>query len=395
MQIYTVHRLLRTVLGGHKIMLIPRITDIDHFGEMEDEFQSQFGIRPFNVSSWHISTQFRDTMLENMEFPAFGNAIEYYYTYNLPRDIRAAVLKKLGTEDPHTVITLAPNNTISIVNVVNLLRLCGRKNICIVDPSYFSIRQVLTAMGLPYRTEGMLHIGGQYHLPADRILSGDYDTVWLTSPVFSTGVYLSDEDLSFIKSLLDRGLLVVADESFALHGHELIRRIGGHPNFIGIYSPHKAIACNGFKFSAIVSGEEYEEPLEQWVDVLGGNLPQSTCGSILHFLSENYAVCLNTFQTLIADARNSVFPLLQGERHHTDETAIGSMLTIYFEHIPSEAVDDTFFHNLYHKTFASFLPGTLNGFDPRQGLCFRVNLALDCLEFRQALQRLLPYLDSL
>ena len=81
--------------------------------------------------------------------------------------------------------------------------------------------------------------------------------------------------------MIRRKLFVVADESFALPGHELIRDIGISTHFISIYCPHKAISCNGYKFSGIVTSDIYEDFLEQWVDVLSGNLPQSCYASIL------------------------------------------------------------------------------------------------------------------
>ena len=376
-------------------MLISRISEIDHINDLEKEFEVKYGMRPVNVSSWHISEKFREKMLRCMELPTFGNSLEYYYTYSITQNIQDAVLEKLGTQDQCAAITITPNNTISIVNIANLLRLSGRRNICVVNPAYFSVCQTFATMGLHYATELMHRNKNGYQIPYDEILTQKYDVVWLTSPVFSTGVYLTDEDISKIYSLMEHDVFVVADESFSLKGHELIRRVGIQPNFIGIYSPHKAISCNSFKFSAIVSHSMYEDILEHWIDVLCGNLPQSTCGAVLHFVSDNYDICLQEFMNLVDNARHRASSLLYGQKHDTDQMAIGSMQTIYFNRISNNIIDDDFFRNLYQKTYAGFLPGILNGFDSSYGLCFRVNLALDCPEFQQALHRLVFYLDLL
>ena len=174
---------------------------------------------------------------------------------------------------------------------------------------------------------------GEYSLPLDQIRSGDCDVVWITSPIFSTGVYLDTAEIEKIKTLLKQGYFVVADESFALNGQELVRKIGIHRNFLSICSPHKSISCNGIKFSGIITSEEYEDVLEQWVDVLCGNLPLSSHIALYHFLSGNYDECCEVFLTEMETARRAIQPLLEGMHHTTDWTSVGSLLTLYFENI--------------------------------------------------------------
>ncbi len=380
-------------------MLIERLSDIERINGLEEKFQKMTGIEPFNVSSWTVSEGFKKKFLQCFHPPDAGNAVDYVYTYSFTEELRNRALIKLGVraEDVDAAMLLVlPNNTIAIVNTVNLLKLCGYRKVCIVNPAYFSVSQTLRSMGISFSTVSMERHNGKYSLPMNQIQSGDFDVVWITSPVFSTGVYLETTEIEKIKTLLKQGYVVVADESFALPGRELVREIGIHQNFLSICSPHKSISCNGIKFSGMITSEEYEDILEQWVDVLCGNLPLSSHLALLHFLSDNFDKCCKVFLAEMKAARRAIQPLLEGIHHTTDWPSAGSLLTLYFDNVPfAYTKKDTFFLDLMKNTYSSILPGWLNGFGPDTNLCFRVNLALDGILLRQSLARIVRYLESL
>ena len=378
--------------------MIERLSDIERINELEDIFQKATGIDPFNVSSWTVSEKFKKKFLECFRPPTVGNAVDYVYTYSFTEELRKYALIKFGVREEDidgAMLLVLPNNTISIVNTANLLKLYGYQKVCIVNPTYFSVSQTLRTMDIPFGTVSMERHDGEYSLPLDQIRSGDCDVVWITSPIFSTGVYLDTAEIEKIKTLLKQGYFVVADESFALNGQELVRKIGIHRNFLSICSPHKSISCNGIKFSGIITSEEYEDVLEQWVDVLCGNLPLSSHIALYHFLSSNYDECCEVFLTEMETARRAIQPLLEGMHHTTDWTSAGSLLTLYFENVSfTYTKKNAFFLNLMENTYSSILPGWLNGFGPETNLCFRVNLALDSVSLRQSLSRIVRYLES-
>lgn len=380
-------------------MLIERLSDIERLNGLEDKFQKETGIKPFNVSSWTVSEDFKEKFLQCFCPPPTGNAVDYVYTYSFTEELRNRVLIKLGVraEDVDDAMLLVlPNNTIAIVNAANLLKLCGYSKVCIVNPAYFSVSQTLRSMEIPFSTVSMERRDGKYSLPLDRIRSGGYDAVWITMPVFSTGVYLETTEINKIMTLLKDGYFVVVDESFALYGRELVRKIGIHRNFLTICSPHKSISCNGIKFSGIITSKEYEDVLEQWVDVLCGNLPLSSCIALHHFLSGNYDECCEMFQAEMEAAKRVIQPLLEGRHHTTDWKSAGSLLTLYFDNVPfAHTKTDTFFIDLMKNTYSSILPGWLNGLGADTNLCFRVNLALDGSSLRHALVRIVRYFESL
>ena len=83
----------------------------------------------------------------------------------------------------------------------------------------------------------------------------------------------------------------------------------------------------------MITSEEYEDVLEQWVDVLCGNLPLSSHIALRHFLSDNYDQCCEVFLAEMEAARRAIQPLLNGVHHTTDWPSAGSLLTLYFDNV--------------------------------------------------------------
>ena len=75
-------------------MLISRLSEIDQIYFYEKEFCREIGIRPYNISSWRVSEQFRNWMLRYIAPPSFGNVIDYTYTYSIQYELRRSV--KIG-----------------------------------------------------------------------------------------------------------------------------------------------------------------------------------------------------------------------------------------------------------------------------------------------------------
>lgn len=180
-------------------------------------------------------------------------------------------------------ITFVDNGTQAIITLINMIKQHQYKKICILNPAYFSIAQALKAFEIEYDEVNLIRENGHYTLPFQQLLEANYDLIWFTSPVFSTSVYHSQETLERMHELMDRGTLVISDECFCVPGHEVLPQIKNRENFIAIYSPHKALCLNTFKFAAIVYPERFDMFIEHWVDVLTGNLPASALSAINHF----------------------------------------------------------------------------------------------------------------
>lgn len=146
-------------------MFIHRLSSIDHISELEKTYERTTGLKVLNVSSWHISESFRNVQLKHFCPPQIGNAFDYVYTYSIPVHIRQAILKKLGSVPEASTILISPNNTISIINVINLLKHHGINNVCIVN----SLRSMRHGLSAVHRVSPPFHLSFYYYVDSEHI----------------------------------------------------------------------------------------------------------------------------------------------------------------------------------------------------------------------------------
>lgn len=380
-------------------MQIERLNNIEQIILLQENFYKSNGIYPFNVSNWTVSSNFRKYMEKHFECSSSISPIDYLYSYSITSEIKSNVMQKLGISKPelaNKTCIFFPNNSLSIVNVCNFLQQIHCKNVGILYPAYFSIASCLDTYGVKHTSFYVIRQNKNYKIPIEEIMSSNVDSIWITSPIYSTGNIYRPDDISAIEFLLKHNIRVIADESFCILNNELIRHFSKYKNFIGIYSPHKAISFNSYKFSAIVCDDSYEDFFDQWLDVVCGNLPQTTISAIYHYLSENYTVCYNAFETFINKALKDVLKIIKNFPNvETDDFIHGNLMTLYIRNLDYKLSQNlNFLNDVIRHTHTLFYPGYLNGFPTKSGFCFRINLALYSPDFLASLQRLLIYLSD-
>jgi histidinol-phosphate/aromatic aminotransferase/cobyric acid decarboxylase-like protein len=373
---------------------------MDEFREVEKVVESEIGIPLLNISHWDSSREYQDLMMKTLSLNSSQSIWNYTYTYSYTDETRRKIKEKLGIASDavdSSMILLLQSSTIAIVNICNLIKLHGYKKVCILQPAYFSVANCLDLFGVPYSFEYSLFSEDGVCIPEREIMQKEYDVLWITSPVFSTSVYYSCEQVNIIENLARGGKLVICDESLALPGFELVRNIKPSPNIISIYSPHKAISINGLKFSAIVCDAIFEDFLEQWVDVLSGALSQSNCNAISHYISDNFDLCFHVYKSHV----DSVKRILQTSA--ITQSNINFLRNTHGHYI-------SVFHNKFHQkigmdlevmrqimknAYASFFCGMLNGIEYDTRLSFRMNLTLNKNDLVAAFIRVVKYLDTI
>lgn len=378
-------------------MYIERLNNIEDITNLQNEFYRIYHIHPYNVSNWTVSNEFRNTMERVVHIENNISPIDYIYSYNISREVREKIMCKLGVGEnfiSHKTCIFFPNNSLSIVNVCNLLQKMSMKNVGIITPAYFSIAACLDVCKTNHKQLNIKRVNQKYIFPLDEILTERFDAIWITSPIYSTGTCYSEKEINKIKRLLEAGIMVIADESFCIHSKELIRTFAKYSNFIGIYSPHKAIAINSYKFSVVVTDIELEDFFEQWIDIFCGNLPQTTIAAIYHYLSDNFEDCRNIFENFISNSLNASLKIIHNFNNiSTDSITYGNMITLYIDDLDYDSTQQlSFIQKVIENTHALYYPGSLNGFSSDFGMCFRINLTLFSPEFLSALQRLLNFL---
>lgn len=383
-----------------KLMYIERLNNIDSIIDLQNKFYKEHHIFPYNVSNWTVSNEFRNTMEQVFHLENDISPIDYLYSYNISRETREKIMLKLGLKEnivPYKTCVFFPNNSLSIVNVCNLLQKKAMKKVGIINPAYFSIAACLDTCKINHKSLSVKRINQEYIFPLEEVLAEKFDAVWITSPIYSTGTCYSETEINKIKVLLETGILVIADESFCIQGKELVRFFAKYDNFIGIYSPHKALSINSYKFSVIVADIETEDFFEQWLDIFCGNLPQATIAAIYHYLSDNFEECHDAFEFFISNSLNVLSDILHKfDNVSTDNIIYGNMMTVYIAGLDYNSTQQlNFIQKVIECTHTLYYPGSLNGFSDDFGMCFRINLALYSPQFLSALQRLLIFLSNI
>lgn len=380
-------------------MEIERLNNIEDIIALQKKYYDENGILPLNVSNWTVSADFRKQMEFVFQHDVTNSPIDYLYSYNISIEHKENIMKKLGMEEKHLATKtciIFPNNSLSIVNICNLLKKMHLKRVGILYPAYFSIASCMSTYGITCIPFFITRHNHKYIIPQVEILDAKLDALWITSPIYSTGTSYSLENIKIIETLLKKNSIIIADESFCTKNQELARRFAKYKNFIGIYSPHKAISFNSYKFSAILCDNCYEDFFDQWLDVFSGNLPQTTIAAIHHYLSNNYNECYQSFESFIQCAYSDVISILKKFSNiETDDIINGNLMTLYIKHLKYEDTKDlNTINKIIENTHTLFYPGYLNGFSKDMGFCFRINLALYNPDFLASLERLLRYLNS-
>jgi aspartate/methionine/tyrosine aminotransferase len=386
---------------------VPRLPEkilIDEIEAMAARWQASHGRPPVNISHWNPSDDFLCS-LHAVVAPALlfdpltclqtCDPMPYRYSQGLPAI--QAVLRKLGFESQNVGALITENGTTSISTVANWLKLHGVAEVTLLSPSYFTTAHSLRRLGMVVKEAPLERSAdGVYQLPAG-LDAQPGEALWLTNPVYSTGLYTLEQNCDVLRQIADAGTFIVADESLALRPTAVAQALGGHENFVGIYTPHKSICMNGMKFSAVVAHPRHQPTLEDWADVLSGGLSLSATIAVQHFVTTSFDECRAAFARLLCKTREWHIDLVRGFDGTVaiDSASEGHFIMTYLPRLDAELrhrID--FLEEILAATGCLLIPGFRSGFDERSGFCFRINLARDSDAFRGAVERLYSFLHA-
>ncbi len=220
--------------------------------------------------------------------------------------------------------------------------------------------------------------------------------LWITNPIYCTGILLSNKDVQKLRTFLEAGGTVIADECVAWLGTEIGPALASYKGFMGIYSPHKSVAMNGLKFAVLVFDRDHQKFFHQWTDVIHGGLSVSNVTAVKHFLSDNFSDYLQVFREEVAHTFEFVSKVVAAcPGAEIDREANGQFTMIYIPDLPADFDTDLIFMDrMVRATAGIMIPGRRSHFDPSTGACFRVNLTKDNAQFRATLVRLLRYMTT-
>lgn len=362
-------------------------------------YQREFSIPPFDLSHWDPSEQITARLMKHLKLPPLPMAIPYIYS---DPSRKPRTLELLGFNSTGLSCSFVHSGTSATVLAAWWLRSIGVRHVFILCPAYFSVFYALEVTGIKY-TRIYLRRSIGWRLPKEKILEeigriSETTAVWLTNPVYCTGTYFSEDDVTFLESVLRTQIAFVADECLCLSGRELGSRFAWSDRFVAIYSPHKAVSVNAVKFAAVVASAEHTRFFDRWSDVLVGSLTASNYSAISHFcegknFSEFLGALLSTVEAvnkIVTDIVNDTAGSLE-----IDNGSIGHYISCYAPRISaSKGLDQNFLRRLIWETGAVVIAGTTNHFAPEIGFSFKVNLARACPQFFASFHRLVNFLKA-
>lgn len=385
-------------------MLLSTFREIEEFSylrELAEEYQRQNGAPPFALSHWDPSDQTMKVLLKDLRLPPPPSPVPYIYSYYL--GFEQQVLERLGLRESTQGCFLVPAGTNAMLLAIWWLKSLDITRVIVLCPAYFPVFYSSKMIGLPHTKIYIRRHLGKWQLPQEEIIEAvraakSKTAVWITNPVFCAGEYLSEEDREFLESLLQKGVIVIADECLAISGQELCRKLSGSEHFLGIYSPHKSVCINAVKFAALVFDNKYQQFFDRWADVLVGGLSASSHSAISHFLGNNFLHFESTFLQYVNKVRASIQNIIHDHNTliETDENSIGHFMTCYIPKVPgSKGNCKLFLYQMVMQTGVHLIPGVRSHFDPGIGFNFRINLARECPQFLSSLHRIIEFFSTL
>jgi hypothetical protein len=251
---------------------------------------------PFNMSHWNADQTFTDALLANMPPCVVGSPFQYNYSATLID--RGQIPDNLALSRADREVFIVENGTSTIHLVTNYLELRRARSVIVLPPTYFSTLYALARAGIQPARHYMRRDRNGFLLP-DLASLARYVAIWITNPVYNAGKLMTSDDTQMLLELMDRGATVVGDLSLATRPLSLGGAVENHPNFLGIYCPHKALSINSMKFAASSCPQSKVKEFEDWGDIMTGSLSLSCLMAIRHFLSDGFDKCVLIVQILL------------------------------------------------------------------------------------------------
>jgi histidinol-phosphate/aromatic aminotransferase/cobyric acid decarboxylase-like protein len=367
---------------------------IDAIDAVIAEYRICHGREPLNVSHWDPSPDFIQRLGSYLPDDSAIDPVTYRYSYMIEEE-RRQIAGKLGF-GTNSAVLVTENGSMSILAAAHWLAARGVTEVRLMMPAYFITSYSLRSFGMKVNEMPLHREGGRYSWPKSIDLRPN-EALWVTNPVYNTGYYFLEESAAALATMVANGKTAVVDEALAFTPTTFARECQGTRGFLGIYTPHKAVCLNTFKFSALVFHPDFETFFDDWADIFFGGLSRSSVAATHHFTSGDYDTYLAKFITLIDDARRWHRNLLDkfGGRIETDNATRGHFMSVYFPELAGELGNSLpFIKETIDACGTAFIPGQRSGFPTDVGFCFRINLAQDSVRFRGSLHRLYAQLTQ-
>lgn len=379
---------------------IAELETLDYLEDIAEDYEDSTGYPPFNLSHWDPSKETMISLSADLVLPAPPPEVPYIYPYYV--GVQEEIVKRVGFNNTDVGCLFAQAGTNATLFAFWWLKTLGIDHLLIFCPAYFPVFYAPQMVGIRHTKINLRRSSTGWHIPTEKIRAALGDSysktaIWITNPIYCTGVYFSDSDINFLNSVIQKGVRVVADECLAINGKELGPRVECREHFVGLYSPHKSVSVNAIKFAAIIYHNKYKKFFNHWADVILGGLSASSHSAIFHFLSDNFLHYQISFFDRILKFQKKIEEIIATKFSsiEIDKFFLGHFMMLYLPELSAEAGnDEKFMKSLIFDTGATLIPSTRNHFDPKNGFGFRINLARESPQFFSAFLRVCKFLTT-
>ncbi|MCH5337406.1 MAG: hypothetical protein J1E03_01365 [Acetatifactor sp.] len=379
---------------NNNTVTIPHLEEIKKIRKLEQQIFQETQIPIYDVSNWNPGKEYKKLIYQAYNSNHNSNYLDYHYSYEYNENIKVKVMSQLLKISPNIYnCVFIHSATAAICCIADYLKKHSFSKICVLEPAYFSVYSCLKSFGLNVYTESViLDSEGQCLFPYEEVTRENYDAIWITSPIYSTGLYYSQTQINYLKELVEKDIMLIIDESAATPANYLTQYLYSPNNIISFFSPHKYLSINSIKFAIIVCSKQTAYYFEDWIDVFIGSLPESACVAIEHYLSPNYMICYEIHEKYIDKNMSVIQELMEVFPDNFYRGAKSNYLTIQNKSLPYiSTLKESEMSKLMQIAHVSFIPGFINGFAKPWGFCYRVNLTLDTDKLKNHLGRLFNY----
>lgn len=372
------------------------ISYIDEVEEIISTVTLQTGITPVNISTWNSGEQYQRSLLETLNLSKADNIANYIYSYDIPKTLKESLLHKINRTSNANSCAFFTSATSAISSIAMISYKRAIKKVVVLQPSYYTVQECfksyndidVVSISLSYSKKDCL-----YHIPIDKFNNIEAGVIWVTQPVFSTGVYLSVHEIS---ELCNKSPLVVIDCSLcSLNQIQLLSKTAPK-NIIIIGCPHKIIGLNSLKFCYVVGSNEFIDELEDIIDIHFGSLPVTIPIALSHFLSRNFESCTNITETYISRMRKKCEEIYKSFTpnifYNSNSCGIYGMILVNDSTL-NRVVSCSELYKIFSRTLVAFIPEITADMHPNT-YGFRVNYTLNDNILLPAIGKLLTYLTD-
>lgn len=183
---------------------ISELESLEVIDRLSRRYREAYGSDPYNVSHWDPSPQFQSDLVGYLNIPPHNQLIDYVFSYTLA--VREQLLESLGFDPTQKGCLVTPSRSVSILCIVNWLKNMGIEKFSALCPVYFTLAHNCRRVKISLDKTFLVRRHMNYQIPSNLMEARTGpEVLWITNPVYCTGVHMSDDDLEPIKELLERG----------------------------------------------------------------------------------------------------------------------------------------------------------------------------------------------